>query len=118
VNSSIDVDPQGNFIVVDTWTKQVWKMKDTDNNGFILGNEAALYADFSNAGIFGISECMVDALGQVYIAEIPGGSIPAQGIWRLTDLDRDGDCLDTGEMNLWTSAVLTAASGGGNMAMK
>ncbi|GEM_PF-1859598 len=118
VLSSLAVDAGGTFYAVDTWCKKVYRLEDTDQNGYVLGAEKTDYADFSTAGIFGISELMVDALGDVYVAELSGGTPAPQGIWNLHDGNQDGDALDAGEQTLWSTAVLGSANGGGNMAFQ
>lgn len=117
--SSLEVDANGVFYVVDPTAKQVYQFEDKDSNGWILSGESKLYLDLSSSqNTPGLCEIALDSLGSLYVAELAGMSTPAQGIWRFSDNNSDGDMLDAGEGSLWTTTVLTNANGGGNMALK
>jgi hypothetical protein len=121
--TTIDTDSNGAFYTIDFWATSsngnliynLWKIEDLNNDGDLwdLG-ETVVYKAFSNVPV---GELKVDSQGAVYAAEIQS-SIATGGVWKLQDLNGDGDAEDANETVKWSTHNFHCASGGGNLSFE
>jgi uncharacterized protein YjdB len=125
--TSLDIDSNGNLYAMDFWATssngdliyKMYKLTDLNNDGdfgdvIVAADgsytlETTLYASFTNVSI---GEIKVDPSGVIYGAEINASS---GGIWKIEDLNGDGDALDANENANWSTNPFLNGSGGGNL---
>ncbi len=117
VFTSIAADANGDLYTVEFWNKDVWKLTDLNSDGNYYGmGESGV---FKNYGMQWICEVEMDAEDSLYVAELQqDASNPSHGIWKLRDLNNDGDAVDAGEGSIWCTRPYLSGWGGGGMSFK
>ncbi len=95
---SVAVAPDGTIVIGDSATGRVIRLNDLDGDGTALGvGEATVVYDATGPIVLNdIDAIQVDGAGRIYAIDEDTGTV-----LRLTDLNGDGDALDSGEVILF-----------------
>lgn len=88
------------ILMADLSNEGVYRFSDTDGDGKTSGSEGALFFDGSALGLTGLNVFTLEGRNGVYYA----GEGDTDAVYRLEDLDGNGDANDVGESRVWFSS--------------
>ncbi len=88
------------ILMADLSNDGVYRFSDTDGDGRTTGGEGALFFDGSALGLSGLNVFTLEGRNGVYYA----GEGDTDAVYRLEDLDGNGDANDVGESRVWFSS--------------
>ncbi len=113
--STLATGANGAAAMGDQVNRLVYVMRDHDNSGSAQGaGESAVWADATNMS--GVSFAFptgasFDPLGRLYVVNA-GNTFGNDGVYRLTDLNNDGDAQDAGEIEEFVGVGVFGAGNG------
>ncbi|MEO3416249.1 hypothetical protein AAFO92_16480 [Roseovarius sp. CAU 1744] len=89
------------ILMADLAKEGIYRFSDTDGDGTTRGAEGALFFDGSALGLTGLNVFTLEGKDGVYYA----GEGDTDTVYRLKDLDGNGDANDVGESRVWFSSA-------------